>query len=450
MLVIYGIAFLLALLPTLVAVLYRTVVVPTRQGNMQSLLESSIQHAVAKASTTATTATTSRHYLLEGQERVKATFEAVYSFTRLILPALYLSCLYAASFYLTIAVLVTPSSGPAIWLNSYVRPSFVQPFFLVYTLIGAYVFNTGVLTRRTYLLDITEHVFWGAINRVILSTGLALVANALFLSATPVPPTAGASPTRAAVTAPSSQSSTSPALNVSAQSPAAGKIAEKSAGSISTIPFRKAEFSLFFMIAFIPRIFFTYFRKKVTEKLQDPDQRAQELPLELVQGIDIWRVQRLEEEGIESIENLATADVLTLAVKTHFPLRTLIDWIDQSICIERFPETFNGLRKVGLAVSAIELAWLSPANAAATQPAAIRPAAPHMIQRPPDQPPPDVAAAITLVAKALGIEPAAAAITMDRFYNDGYVSALWSLWQNPKDPNPPAIPPIPPIQATPN
>ncbi len=117
-----------------------------------------------------------------------------------------------------------------------------------------------MLVRRTFLADVTEHVYWGAINRLLLTCGLALAVHGLY--------------------------------------------AGSSFGN-----------ALFFIIAFTPRIFITQLRKTASKALSDDGKVADELPIQMVQGIDIWKEQRLEEEGIESIQNLATADILTLAVK---------------------------------------------------------------------------------------------------------------------------------------
>ena len=62
---------------------------------------------------------------------------------------------------------------------------------------------------------------------------------------------------------------------------------------------------------------------------------TEDLPLQMVKGINIWKAYRLEEEGIENVQNLATADVTELAVRTHYNFRTLIDWIDQSLLLVR-------------------------------------------------------------------------------------------------------------------
>jgi hypothetical protein len=223
--------------------------------------------------------------------------------------------------------------------------------FLLYAIIGAYVFNLGVLVRRTFLADVTEHVYWGAINRLLLTCGLALACHGIF--------------------APS--------------------------------VFGNA---LFFIIAFMPRVFITQLRKTASKVLTDDGRSADELPLQMVQGIDIWKEQRLEEEGIESIQNLATADILTLAVKTHYPVRTLIDWIDQAILIQRFPDKVLALREAGLAVSAIDFAWMSPANNSDSKELA------------------------GIVATAIALNANIISIAMDSLFQDSYVTILWTLWQN--------------------
>jgi hypothetical protein len=169
------------------------------------------------------------------------------------------------------------------------------------------VFNLGVPVRRTFQADVTEHVHWGALNRLLLSLGLALCLHSI-----PLPAKSHISP------------------------------------------------SLFLMIAFMPRVIITKLRKEFTRALSGPNETTSDLSLQMVQGIDIWKEQRLEEEGIEGVQNLGTVDVLSLAVTTHYPLRTLVDWIDQAILIQRFPSKVLAIRDSGLPISAIEFAWMSP------------------------------------------------------------------------------------------
>jgi hypothetical protein len=46
--------------------------------------------------------------------------------------------------------------------------------------------------------------------------------------------------------------------------------------------------------------------------------------------LNIWYESRLVEEGIEDMQNLATADIVNLMLYTRVPVERLIDWIDQS------------------------------------------------------------------------------------------------------------------------
>jgi hypothetical protein len=52
-------------------------------------------------------------------------------------------------------------------------------------------------------------------------------------------------------------------------------------------------------------------------------------PLNQVDGLNIWYESRLLEEGIEDMENLATADLVDVLLHTRVPVGRLVDWVDQ-------------------------------------------------------------------------------------------------------------------------
>jgi hypothetical protein len=56
-----------------------------------------------------------------------------------------------------------------------------------------------------------------------------------------------------------------------------------------------------------------------------------ELPLSDLDGLTIWHEARFEEEDIENIPNLATADVVELLLHTRIPPDRIVDWLDQAI-----------------------------------------------------------------------------------------------------------------------
>jgi hypothetical protein len=57
------------------------------------------------------------------------------------------------------------------------------------------------------------------------------------------------------------------------------------------------------------------------------------IPLNVIDGLTVWHEVRFEEEDIENVPNLATADIVDLFLNTKFPPHRIIDWIDQAILL---------------------------------------------------------------------------------------------------------------------
>ncbi|HEX6405188.1 MAG TPA: hypothetical protein VF003_18845 [Pseudonocardiaceae bacterium] len=55
-----------------------------------------------------------------------------------------------------------------------------------------------------------------------------------------------------------------------------------------------------------------------------------EYPLSQLDGLNIWYEARLIEEGIEDMQNLATANLVDVILHTKVPVGRLIDWVDQA------------------------------------------------------------------------------------------------------------------------
>jgi tetratricopeptide (TPR) repeat protein len=55
------------------------------------------------------------------------------------------------------------------------------------------------------------------------------------------------------------------------------------------------------------------------------------LPLNDLEGIDLYDLGRLESEGIVNIEGLAHHELIDLIIETRVPVPRLIDWVDQAI-----------------------------------------------------------------------------------------------------------------------
>ncbi|MES1149346.1 MAG: hypothetical protein ABUL53_09195, partial [Bradyrhizobium guangdongense] len=56
-----------------------------------------------------------------------------------------------------------------------------------------------------------------------------------------------------------------------------------------------------------------------------------QLPISDLDGLTVWHEVRLEEEDIENIPNMATADIVELLLNTRLPPERIIDWADQAI-----------------------------------------------------------------------------------------------------------------------
>jgi uncharacterized protein YjbI with pentapeptide repeats len=57
----------------------------------------------------------------------------------------------------------------------------------------------------------------------------------------------------------------------------------------------------------------------------------QKYPLSDLDGLNVWYESRLLEEGIEDMQNLATANLVDVMLNTRIPVERLVDWVDQSI-----------------------------------------------------------------------------------------------------------------------
>jgi hypothetical protein len=82
-------------------------------------------------------------------------------------------------------------------------------------------------------------------------------------------------------------------------------------------------------------------------------------PLELVEGIELHDSLRLEELGIDTCYDLATADFVPLVLRTPYSARQLIDWILQAKLCVYFGDAVKNLRQQGFR-TVIDLEQLTP------------------------------------------------------------------------------------------
>jgi len=195
-----------------------------------------------------------------------------------------------------------------------------------------------------------------------------------------------------------------------------------------------AEVVAFGVGAFPLKDTFDYLKSMTRKKLDltaDPEE-VKQLPLGLVQGLDRLAVERLEEEGITSLVDLAYFDPVKLLLKTNKPWAWVIDVIDQALLINYTGAKIEPLRLIGIRGS-IEMS-------VAGDPISV-PVVPADPSRPPTAESHDslVIKLISIIAGRLGCtldEARSLGLTM---YGDEQVDLIWQLFKpnEPVDPSPP-------------
>jgi len=103
-----------------------------------------------------------------------------------------------------------------------------------------------------------------------------------------------------------------------------------------------------FLIGIFPDRALSWMRETIGQIFSQPKLSADQLPLEMIEGISGFHKVRLYELGIDSVQNLAHASLMELILKTPFKPRVLVDWMVQArLCLE-FKENTNALRAAGI------------------------------------------------------------------------------------------------------
>jgi hypothetical protein len=95
----------------------------------------------------------------------------------------------------------------------------------------------------------------------------------------------------------------------------------------------QTELAFAFLIGFFPELGLRALRQGlagvVRALLIGTDER---FPLRQLDGVTIWVQARFLEEGIEDMQNLATANLVDLMLYTRMPISRLVDWMTRPSC----------------------------------------------------------------------------------------------------------------------
>jgi hypothetical protein len=213
------------------------------------------------------------------------------------------------------------------WLN--ILPLFLQPqpadwtltFAVVskpvhYAFLGAYFFSIQMLFRRYVLRDLRPSAYMAVTMRIVLAVvGTWVIANVWALFG-----------------------------NLGFMTVADAN----RSGGLDAVAFT---------IGVFPAIAWAYVQG-LTKKLLNagavvPSLKTQ-LPISDLDGLTVWHETRLEEEDIENVPNMATANFVDLMLNTRVPADRIIDWVDQAILYthlgadEAAAKRREALRKCGI------------------------------------------------------------------------------------------------------
>lgn len=173
--------------------------------------------------------------------------------------------------------------------------------------LGAYIWGLQHVFRRYSLNDLTSSVYYGFSMRMILAAIIALVIY-------------------------------------NAYTALAGSGDSKGEGGITANIWP----AMAFLIGMFPQRGLRWLTEKFPMLSPESDPSVREAPLEMIEGIEIHDIMRLEEVGIDTCYDLATADFVPLVLKTPYSARQLIDWILQAKLCAYFGEAVKDLRLHGI------------------------------------------------------------------------------------------------------
>ncbi len=192
-------------------------------------------------------------------------------------------------------VAAQPSPPPQVeaatekWLAVYTPVSSPVRF----AFIGAYFFTLQMLFRRYVRRDLRSSAYVAVSMRIILAViGIWVLVEAVAMA----PP------------------------------------AWVSSGQQKTQTVEKSLLVLGFVLGVFPRVGWQVIQTSIKRvfSIAVPSLQTQ-LPLSDLDGLTVWHEARLEEEDVENIPNMATADLIDLLINTRFPPDRIIDWVDQAI-----------------------------------------------------------------------------------------------------------------------
>lgn len=193
--------------------------------------------------------------------------------------------------------------SPDIYLNFLI--TFSTP--ITWAFLGAYFYGITTLTRRWMRTDLTVGFFWRLTARMVIILVIGLLLMLIW-------PLLG-----------SEQNSTQ-------------SVSVYSLGGLlrlSGVETNRALMVVAFLAGIAPDIVLDWIIRRF-QSLVDLNVKGVFSPSDVhkkIDGLNFWKADRLFEQGIESVRDLAKRDLTDLLINTRYDSQQLIDWVDQAVLV---------------------------------------------------------------------------------------------------------------------
>jgi hypothetical protein len=82
--------------------------------------------------------------------------------------------------------------------------------------------------------------------------------------------------------------------------------------------------------------------KKIFAWAQVMESLRNNYPTSRLDGLSVWHAARLEEEDLDNVHGVATADILELMIQTRLPPDRIVEWIDQALLYSQLADAKQG------------------------------------------------------------------------------------------------------------
>jgi tetratricopeptide (TPR) repeat protein len=179
---------------------------------------------------------------------------------------------------------------------------------IFFSFLGAYTFSIQELVRRYNTFDLQPQVYSSILMRILVAVVITYAGASLLLAS-------------------------------------GGKIISEEGGGATSMAWAAIAA---FAIGVFPSSGMRWIQRQANRILNPKEGEALVLPVRDIQGISDWHEARLQEMGIDDVQNLATVDIRKILLTTRFDTQEIISWIDQAILYTRVGDKYPRFKSAGI------------------------------------------------------------------------------------------------------